>query len=439
MDRTLKRQLIAACKVDRPVDPQDSTKYFDFDRRDLRGVPWRVGIRNVIDLASEPVAVLTTGQPGSGKSTELWGLENDLRGLGYEVFRVEAGDWIRDDEPIRTRSLLLALALALYPKGSPDDAQGWAREYARRFTSHFNLNWSAKVPTPVGELSLGADATSKDTLFQELARHLESVRGLRDQVFELLRQAQRDLEQEQNKRIVIILDGVEKRATGDLFGREKREEYRNRWFGAFLTEARDLKAPVHVVYTVPAFMVRRSAQLAAQFGQELHFLPMVRTFERSRGPEVPLRLHQPGLVALCEALFKRVPREHFDSQTVAGWLAAHCGGYMRDLLRLTSECIYLLGNNSRVTREIADRAIEKIRRTYLDGFEVEDEHLLIQTHRRGELPLDQDNEDRIDALLQGYQILRYHNGDEWYGVHPLLWPRLGLPGLVWEDVEAACR
>lgn len=436
MDRATKKQLLRMCKLDEPVPPKDP-RHYDFDEPEpLRGEPWRARVAEVIDLASEPTTQIVTGLPGSGKSTELVQLQQDLIGLDFRVELADAGAWIRDDAPITHQDILLALVLALYPDGSPDGVKGYVAEYARQVREFFVSDVKISAIS-ASQLPVKAELTTNNTLFQQASRQLASLQDQREKVFGLLAAAAKEADKV-GEPLVIILDGIEKRATGDLSGPEEREKYRNHWFGAFLTHARDLQPPVHVVYTVPPFMVRRSAELGAQFGTELQFLPMVRVFERSDDAQGRPRLHRAGLCAMREALFRRIPANHFAEVNVATWLAMHSGGYMRDLLRLVIECIYKVPDGEMITRKIAEQAIVRVRQTYLEGLRSSDELLLKEIHRDRSFPMGEKNESRMDALLQGYLMLRYHNTHFWYDCHPLLWERLGVSMPDWDLAAEVC-
>lgn len=438
MDRATKKHLLRMCKLDEPVPPGDP-RHYDFDKPEtLRGEPWRARVAEVIDLSSEPTTQIVTGLPGSGKSTELCQLQQDLVGRDFRVELADAGAWIRDDAPITHQDILLALVLALYPDGSPDGVSNWVKEYAAQVREFlFSDVKIAALEGKHGPVGIKAELTTNNTLFQQASRRLAELQDQRDKIFDLLESAAKQADKA-GEPLVIILDGIEKRATGDLSGPEEREKYRNHWFGAFLTHARDLQPPVHVVYTVPPFMVRRAAELGAQFGTELQFLPMVRVFERGDDDQGRPRLNRAGLCAMRTALFRRIPEQYFAETTVATWLAMHSGGYMRDLLRLVIECIYKVPAGEKITREIAEQAVVRVRQTYLEGLRSSDEVLLKEIHEGRSFPMGERNESRMDALLQGYMMLRYHNSQYWYDCHPLLWDRLGVGVPSWEDVAEVC-
>ena len=427
MDRDLKRSFIARCKPEEPVGPQDPRHYdFDIPSLRLRGEPWGERLAAVIDLASEPTAQLVTGLRGSGKTTELKQIERNLSEQGYEVVMADAGQWLSNERPLNSEDLMLALVLALFPDGSPEDAEGWTGEYAKRAWAFLH----SKVELSGGIAGLKASLTTDETLFQRVATKLRELDGLRQEIHALLGQAAEG-SRSAGKDLVIILDGAEKRATGDLHASERREEFHNHWFASFILQARDLKPPVHTIYTVPPFMVRRASELAANFSVELQFLPMVRLYERDGV------LSDEGVAAMVAALHLRVPADSFADPSIPCWLASRCGGYFRDLLRFLTEMTYRVGESPRFTRAHAEQAVGQVQQSYLQALVLEDKQLLRQLHPNKAFPDDEASQLRVDSLLQGFKMFRYHNGGPWYDAHPLLWAELGfaddLPS--WEHFE----
>lgn len=427
MDRDAKRKLIADCKPEEPVGPED-LRHFDFDtpQFNLRGAPWRERLADVIDLASEPTAQLVTGLRGSGKTTELKQLEKTLTTQGYRVVMADAGQWLSDERPVSTEDLMLALVLSVFPDGKPEGVNAWAGEYVERVWKFLQ----SEVSVEGGVEGVKAKLTTDETLFQAVASELRERDGLRQQIHELLEEAA-SASRAAGEELVIIVDGAEKRATGDLHASIRREEFHNHWFGAFIVQGRDLRPPVHTIYTVPPFMVRRASELAATFGSELQFLPMVRVYERDGG------LNFAGVEAMSSALFRRVPRALFADQAIPRWLSAHCGGYFRDLLRFLTEMTYRVGEADVFTREHAEAAVLQVQQTYLQALVLEDKDVLRRLHPSKNFPDAESAQLRMDSLLQGFKMFRYHNGSPWYDAHPLCWAELGfaedLPG--WDDIE----
>jgi hypothetical protein len=425
MRREDKAEYIAACQPQEPVPPGDP-RHHDFDRPDLnlRGQPWRDRLAEVIELASNATTQLVTGLRGSGKTTELQQLRAALEVEGYEVIMTDVGAWLSDDRPLASEDLLLAAVLAIHPDGAPEQGRDWAREAGERFRK-FLLS---RVDLEGSAMGLKARLTTDQTLFQRVAQQLAERDGLREEVHDVLAHANRKSE----KPLVLILDGAEKRATGEVEGRERREAFHNRWVGNFTLHGRDLRLPVHTIYTVPPFMIRRSPEIAASFGAELQFLPMVRVFQHDGG------LDAKGLREVALAAYKRIPAERFDDPRIVPYLAGATGGYFRDLLRALTEMVYLVGDAPAFTRAHADKALAKIRQSYREAFVQEDRQILATVHEQRRFPDTEDALPRMDALLLGYRMFRYHNDEPWYDAHPLLWPELGGAQLDWDAVAEAC-
>ncbi len=426
MDRDIKKRLIADSKPDEPIGPGDR-RHFDFDTPELRlrGSPWRERLASVIDLAAGPTAQLVTGLRGSGKTTELQQLEGVLRNQGCHVVMADVGQWISDERPILSEDLLLAAVLAIYPEGDPASLSGWARESGERIKQFFK----SRVELEGAALGLKARLTSDQTLFQRVAKRLREADGVREEVHGLLAHAAEALERDEQQKLVIVLDGAEKRATGDLHGPEKRAEFHNHWFGAFILTGRDLRLPVHVVYTVPPFMIRRASEIAAQFGVELEFLPMIRVFGHDA------EINPAGVRGLVDALHLRVDASLFEDPAIARWLALRSGGYFRDLLRFVTEMTYQVEDAPKFTRAHAEAAVQKIGQSYREGLVLEEQEVLRSLRPSRRFPEQERLLTRIDALLQGFKMFRYHNSTPWYDAHPLLWHDLGFDEASWAEVE----
>src|SRR5690606_11456788 len=200
---------IAACQPQEPVPPGDP-RHHDFDRPDLmlRGRPWRKRLPDVLEPASEPTTQLVTGLRGRRRTPGPQQLRAPLEVGGYEVIMADVGAWLGDDRPLTTEDLLLAAVLAMHPDGGPDQARGWAREVGERFRKFL----VSRVELEGGAMGLKARLTTDQTLFQRVALQLAERDGLREEVHGLLANAC----ETSDKPLVLILDGAEKRATGEV-------------------------------------------------------------------------------------------------------------------------------------------------------------------------------------------------------------------------------
>ncbi|MFV8751194.1 hypothetical protein ACNOYE_11680 [Nannocystaceae bacterium ST9] len=433
MEIELKRDLIEACRPDEAIGPDDR-RHYDFDHpTQLRGSPWRDRLAEVIELSRQPTAQLVTGLRGSGKTTELRQLDKVLSERGHCVIMADVGRWISNERAITTTDLMLATVLAVYPRGQPETKSGWLDEYKEQLANFLFSKVKLDGKYGEGAASMVVGLTTDETVFQRAADQLRKLDGLRDEIHGLLaRAASRSLAE--GRRLILLLDGAEKRALGlgDISDANRSLALHSAWFDAFTIEAINLRPPVDVIYTVPPFMIRRSAQLAAAFGQELEFLPMIRVYERSG------RRYAPGIEAVAQALFRRVPQGLFADPAIPRWLVSRCGGYFRDLLRFVTEMIYRVGDAPIFTREIAEAAVGRIQQQYFEALVAEEKQILAELHPSKRFPDEEAARLRMDALLQEFKMVRYHNGDPWFDAHPLCWPAIDAGGDLptWEDIES---
>ncbi len=440
MDLALRKKLLRACDLNEPV-PLGDDRYYDFDQSGLRGRPWRENIRETLLLADrggKPTRQVVAGLPGSGKSTELLQLCKELASHGFDPVLADAGRWVGERNPIEARDLLLALALALYPEGRPNELSAKANEYVQRFWNLLGAkSREIEADATVQNVGLRATFSVRDTLFQELAARIEGTEQFVEDVHQLLKEERERRWKEKGTDLVILLDGIEKRATGDLYEGEEQGKFRNHWVQAFLVNAQELSPPIHVVYTVPPFMLRSASQVASQFGEELRFLPMVRLYDYQEGQA--FRLNPAAVRAMREALFLRIPQQYWESPEVASYLVAFSGGYLRDLLRMAIDCVRECRDASQISRTLAQNAVAQVRQSYLYGLELEQKTLLKEVHQLRAFTRDENNGPRYDRLLQSHMLLHYQNGSplSWYDAHPLLWGNLGFPEPGWPEVLAA--
>jgi len=96
-DDTLRRWL-ADCDPYRPL-PLEDHRYFDFNEpvpgtdRPLRGRDHIAYLKDAIELSEDGSCQLFSGFGGTGKSTELARLAEDLEGTGYSVLLVNGQDY----------------------------------------------------------------------------------------------------------------------------------------------------------------------------------------------------------------------------------------------------------------------------------------------------------------------------------------------------------
>lgn len=161
------RTLMANFTV-RPIDPDDPAEghlYFPFHEQPgrPRGSDPIAYLRNTIVLSPETgTCQLFSGFQGTGKSTELRRLDNNLRKLGFEVLFVEGGNYINLFQPLEVSDLLLSVAVAiaeiLQKKVGTSPARQTLNERIEGFFSRIKLT---QVDVGIGAaIGLGAAPTA---------------------------------------------------------------------------------------------------------------------------------------------------------------------------------------------------------------------------------------------------------------------------------------
>ena len=371
--------------------------------------------RDILRVAGEGV-FLFTGQPGSGKSTELQRLRRDLLGRDCKVYYCDLEDWLNLNAPVTLSSFLVALLSSWIDQVGV--LQG-KRSPAERLIDFFtgtrlipeNLKLDANAGPIKGQIqfALQSDENFRRELEVNLKRQLSSIVA---QAHRLVAELKLDL-CPNGERCVLLADSIEKiRGYGDEAERVYESVQR-----LFVSEGAALRMPgVHVVYSVSPFLLEQSTQLAASLGTGFVVnMPSVHVLKnRSQVAD------DAGIAAVLSLVTARFPRwtEVFTPAQLTR-LATRTGGDLRDFLRAIrvalSDDIPVLP----VRDATVDFALSHISPTR----NIVGEH--VQWLARLDTSHEAELGGAIDAkVLQRYlatkHVLAYLNGDTWYAVHPML-------------------
>jgi GTPase SAR1 family protein len=359
---------------------------------------------------------LFTGQPGSGKSTELQRLRRDLLQKNCKVYYCDLEEWLNFNAPVTLSSFLVALLSSWVDQVGTLHAQ---RTPAERFITFLtktrlipeNLKLDAAAGPIKGQIqfALKSDEDFRRMLEDNLKRQLSSIvlqarQFIAELVVDLCSQGQK---------CVLLADSIEKiRGFGDESDKVYESVQR-----LFVSEGSALRFDgVHVVYSVSPFLLEQNTQMAASLGTGVVVnMPSVHVFERrSRNPD------EKGLAAVIDLIARRFP----------GWLQVltekqlrtlvlHTGGDLRDLLR----AIRIVLTDDIETLPVTDAMVEYALKQVTPSKAIPAEHIgwLARLDSSHEPELSE----KIDGrLLQRYlttkHVLVYLNGDQWYAVHPML-------------------
>lgn len=421
------QRFVRQCDPALPLNPGDG-RYVAFDE----GTPVRgaEGVSVINDLGrtilySEPgsaICQLFSGFYGSGKTTELRRLKKQLEEnklVPLHVLIINFGEYRTDPTPLSITEVLRVLAYELDREatrvegGDPGAEQGYLRRFYE-FITTTSIDLKGLSFAQVGS-TLMIEAKGNPSFRQRLEEALASrfsvfVRDAQEAMAEAIVRIQKATHTEQ---VVVLVDALEKVTP-------VREEDRALLEASaetlFVEHAARLRLPCHVVYTFPLWLRFRTAQLDSLYDRPAGILPMVKIAERDGSA------WSPGYAKLTELVGKRLdlPKIFGASlQTTLHPLIAASGGYTRDLLRMVREVLWDAPEFP-VAPPVIDRIIQRTSESYVMPIRDADADVLAEVARTHELPRGDSAKLAIfGRLLQGYLVLGYRNGKEWYDLHPL--------------------
>jgi hypothetical protein len=364
---------------------------------------------------------LFSGFSGSGKSTQLLRLQQDLTGEGYLVVYANADDYLNLGEPIEVEDLLITIAGAFSDKL---DTSLLVESYWDRLVNYLGRTEvnvpevTFKLPAASFKAELKASPTFRQRVRKAIQSHLPEVRRqVQAFVEDVVKAVQK---RDQSQRIVFLFDSFEK-LRGTPSNEQEIMASIERLFGSYMEM---LQLPyVHCVYSVPAFV-----QFFVNYG-ELVIIPTIKVWKKRSADGVETA-HEPGLKVLRSILEKRLgtaaQRRIFGEPDSQGRyegiekLIVASGGALRDLLRLFREAL-LAAQELPIPDRVVQQAVAAVRNDFKTS--VEDARWLRKIHL--EQAADPETSKASDVnrymrLLDSHLILFYRNDSSWYDSHPLV-------------------
>jgi hypothetical protein len=243
--------------------------------------------------------------------------------------------------------------------------------------------------------------------FQQFASEAQTVMA---QAVVRLRQARGSYAQ----RVVVIADSLEKITH---LRDEDREAVETSMETLFVSHARLLRLPCHVVYTFPLWLRYHRADLGANYDCEPLVLPMVKIAEPNGGHVAA------GLDKLCELVARRVDVASVfgpDRGSTLLPLVHASGGYPRDLIRMV-RTLLMESRIFPVRAEDTERVIAQLAEAYSNTILETDLEVLAEVAQTHGFPRrDREQVAAFARLLGRWLVLAYRNGSEWYDLHPLV-------------------
>ena len=421
------RDWMQRCDPTTPVSRSDE-RFVDFYRFEyegetlsLRGEDSNAGLpalADAIDLAGEQSCHLFSGFSGTGKSSELLGLKDDLEAHGYVVLIADAFDYLNLRRPLTISELLIVVAAAFGDVASKQmDKDMAATSYLSRFVDFVNQDvdlGGLTLPAGIVDLKLGINTNqpfwmqARDSLAASVGKLREHAHGFVAEIIKKLEETHPN-----TRGVVFVFDSLEKIRSAQPEG-----------FGAviesiidvFVNQAALLRFPCHIIYTLPPYV--RQLELGTLYTHVTEVLPAIRVHERQS--TVP---YAPGVEALSEVVRRRIPvaRIFGADETLLKKLVAYSGGHVRLLLTFVRDTLLRVKRTGLPVKAIdVERVLQRHREDVERTLWSERLPLLRDVLEHGELPgMDRSKLPILASLLDDYTVLCYRNGDGWYDVHPL--------------------
>lgn len=421
-DQTFLRDFFRAV-ADRPLEPDDDFYVPIYDEPSPED-PVRLLAHGIEYTPGQSVQLLS-GFRGTGKSTELRRLRSRLQANGYVVALCDIEDYVNLSTPIDVSDFLMALAGAFSEAVSDPKILGqdpaiqsyWERLIAFLTRTDINFEELKLKPNVAGvaaemKASLKSDPTFKQKLQTSMAGHLGTL--VKD-VWDYVQTVVRRIKKKHNDatEVVLLVDSLERLRGTSVNAEEVHRSVETLFAG----HSDKLNLPnVHVVYTTPPFLKVRYPNIGALYiPGGLRMLPAIKLREDETGEANPA-----GWKALTNVIATRGDWQRLlGKRQLLDELIRHSGGHLRDLLRLLAEVIRR-AEVLPVQEATVTAAINQVRREFLP-IATEDAMWLQQVAESHEAQLQEIARlPDLARFLDTHMILCYHNGHEWYDVHPLI-------------------
>lgn len=408
-----------------PADPHDARWYEPYVSR-LETDPI-AHVAGEISFNDAESLYFVTGQRGTGKSTELLRLRKMLLDDGFVVFYIDMLEYLHMSEPVEISDFLMAVSIGLAKQANDEHGLGiteeslWGRLQA--FVGSLELEKvNIKATANMAPLEFGVDLTARlrsDHVFKKelqratrghTTRLVDDVRGFAVELVSALRKKYNNKHQQ----VALIVDSFEQ-IRGHY---ENVSEVYASIIKLFGSDGKHLRLPMmHTVITVPPYLTHAAPGVTKSIGNIPVSLPNVHIRQRGSGEPDP-----DGLDTLKQMIYRRTEaaRDIFDDEA----LANASGGDLRDFFALVSNALVTAGTREVVHLplgiEYAELSKVKLQRSMLP---INDEAVrwLYKVHQTTQPELsNKDQLPELAALFDNNLIINYRNGEDWYGIHPLV-------------------
>ncbi len=433
--KILKKRIYNRLKVDEPIHPQDDRYVLIYN--DVNTDPV-TNLKEHIDLLDVESMQFFSGFRGSGKSSELFRLQDALVAEGVFVIYANALDYINPSDELDITDLLIVVAGAFSDALEKDvrinkniqRESYWTRIKSYLINTEVEIKeatvkneYTSPAQSVVGGLKSGIDLklalSTTPTFRQNLQKMLENRIGeLKRDVDNFIQDGVKEIKQilGNDTKVVFILDSLEQ-IRGSLSNAQAVIQSVERTFSQ---NYKLLELPyVHTIYTVPPWL---KFVMPNSFVNPIVILHGIKQW------------HNDDVRKSCTDgydLFIEIVRRRFGDDGVKEFfgddynkikrLIKYCGGSLRDILRLLNEAV-LPAQEFPVTDQGIERAINNVKTTFLP-IAIDDAHWLAKIEQTRDANLtstDSINVNKLTRFLDTHFVLYFRNGHEWYDIHPLI-------------------
>lgn len=363
--------------------------------------------------SSDDDKTLFTGHRGSGKTTELARLAEELRPT-HTVVPVNVGGLLNLGD-VDYADLLVVLGLRVFQEaqrsGVELDEQKldallfWytTRIFEEAERGGLKSEVGGELNAVIAKFSM---KLTSDAPYRQKKVRAEAQANLSD-LLERLNALLEDLREKSGRRTMVIVDGLEK-----MYDQKQVRDL-------FCQGANALLEPqCRIIYTVPLslYYTNDFAQVRMAFPRNFA-LSNIKTVERD-GSECP-----EGREALREILNARL-MPGLLAPEAAGRLVELCGGLLKELIGLARAAVLrarrLRGERGPVQLDEVEQAARQVRNTYRAGLTEEQYRELWRLYDGGAFV----NSEVARELIHNLSLLGYDGGDAWWAVHPIVRPLL---------------
>ena len=415
--------------ADRPLDPRvDVDLYEPYVERLPDGDPIE-RLLTGISFSDNESLHLVTGQRGTGKSTELLRLRNSLQDNGYVVFYINMLDYLHASEPVEITDFLISSCIGLAREAEEVYGLKQLQEsYWQRLRNFFKAIRLEKVNIEAEALGVkfGVDLANNlriDDVFkrrlQEASRgHIRQlVEDAHGFVAELVKAVRVKLAKP-DQQVAFIIDSFEQ--IRGHYG--NAVQVHDSIVRMFTTYGRNLQLPMlHTVITIPPYLSSAAPNVARVLGSmPVISLPSIHVRKRQCA-----EVDEKGIRIMQHIIKRRTPEaKAIFNDAGLRELAIASGGDLRDFFGLVRSSLVIAGTGLTVELPILlpvmQRAKEQLQRSMLP---INDQAVqwLAKVHvtAQAELP-ESDKLPELAELFDNNLIINYRNGDDWYGIHPLV-------------------